>query len=68
MGMKLNLRQTKALSLVGPYYLGRIRALQTRAKKKPRLLGSFYLLGAHQGPFHTCHARDTGGVRPVRLG
>lgn len=35
---------------VGPYHLGRIRALQTLAKKKPSLLGSCYLLGAHQGP------------------
>lgn len=48
--MKLNLRQTEVLSLVGKYYLGRLRALQTLAKKKLSLLCLFHMLGAHWAP------------------
>lgn len=48
--MKLNLHQTKALSLVGRYYLGVIREPQTLTKKKPSLLCSFHMPGPSEAP------------------
>lgn len=57
--MKLNLHQTKALSLIVKYYLGRIRALQTLTKRKPRASCAHSTCWGHARAPHTHAMQET---------